>query len=355
MRVFTLLCTTVVVACFNPTISYGQGTEQQHRSDEQSEPYHKHHDTRHGHDHFYPDRGAIVRDLPRGTIGTSYAGVSYRYHDGIWLEPRGPAFMVIAPPVGLVAPTLPLYSTVVTHGGESFLYVNDTYYRPRPDLNGYEVVNDPFEESAPAAPEALVGGQLPGAAPAATPPPPTALTGGAISAAIPAAAISTGVSAASIPATAVPAAATLGSAAAPATAQAETARISAQTASFPPPAATSMTVASAPASNLAAAAAPSATPYRPSAGTTAMPIPVPAGSTAASLAPEAPKGPKVFLYPKNGQTSDQQARDRYDCYRFAVAQSGYDPMHSTGAAGELQSDYERAQSACFEARGYASR
>jgi hypothetical protein len=63
------------------------------------------------------------------------------------------------------------------------------------------------------------------------------------------------------------------------------------------------------------------------------------------------------LYPKNGQTSDQQARDRYDCYRFAVAQSGFDPMRGTGAAsaGEQQSDYERAQSACFEARGYASR
>ena len=361
MRVFTLLCTTVVVACLNPTISYGQGTEQ-HRSDEpsQSEPYHKHHDTRHGHDHFYPDRGAIVRDLPRGTIGTSYAGVSYRYHDGIWLEPRGPAFMVIAPPVGLVAPTLPLYSTVVTHGGETFLYVNDTYYRPRPDLSGYEVVNDPFEESAPAAPEALVGGQLPGApATPPPPPPPTALTGGAISASIPAAAISTGVPAA---------AATLGAASAPATAQAETARISAQAASFPPPAATSMTVASAPASNLASAVTPSAaatlsaTPYRPSAGATAVPIPVPAGSTATgsvtaplALAPETPKGPKVFLYPKNGQTSDQQARDRYDCYRFAVTQSGFDPMRSTGATGELQSDYERAQSACFEARGYSSR
>src|SRR5262249_48375642 len=67
-------------------------------AEQQTEPFHKHHDTRHGHDHYYPDRGAIVRDLPVGTIGTSYAGVSYRYHDGIWLEPRGPAYMVVAPP-----------------------------------------------------------------------------------------------------------------------------------------------------------------------------------------------------------------------------------------------------------------
>ena len=345
MRVFTLLCTTLAVACLNPTISYGQGTEQ-HRPDEQSEPYHKHHDTRHGHDHFYPDRGAIVRDLPRGTIGTSYAGVSYRYHDAIWLEPRGPAFMVIAPPVGLVAPTLPLYSTVVTHGGETFLYANDTYYRPRPDLSGYEVVNDPFEESAPAAPpEALVGGQLPGA-PAATQP--AALTGGAISAAV-------------VPSAAVLPLAGSGATAAPATAQAETGRVATQAASFPPPAG-SITSASAPATNLASGtatsgmAASAATPYAPStAGATAVPIPVPAGSTAGSVATGTPKGPKVFLYPKNGQTSDQQARDRYDCYRFAVTQSGFDPMRSTGATGELQSDYERAQSACFEARGYASR
>jgi hypothetical protein len=67
----------------------------------------------------------------------------------------------------------------------------------------------------------------------------------------------------------------------------------------------------------------------------------------------------VFLYPKNGQSSDQQAHDRYDCYRFAVAQSGFDPMRAWGtppaSAGEMQSDYDRAQSACFEARGYSSR
>jgi hypothetical protein len=172
MRVIGVLCTTLVVVGLNPTFAYGQGGEQ-HRAEEQAEPYHKHHDTRHGHDHFYPDRGSIVRDLPKGTIGLSYAGVSYRYHDGIWLEARGPAYMVVAPPIGLVAPTLPLYSTIVTHGGETFLYANDIYYRPRPDLGGYEVVNDPVGEPAEVTPEALVGGQLPSApmqTPAATPP-----------------------------------------------------------------------------------------------------------------------------------------------------------------------------------------
>jgi hypothetical protein len=57
---------------------------------------------------------------------------------------------------------------------------------------------------------------------------------------------------------------------------------------------------------------------------------------------------------------DQQARDRYECYRFAVAQTGFDPLRTAGTlAGaqyaERQSAYERAQAACFEGRGYSVR
>jgi hypothetical protein len=67
-------------------------------------------------------------------------------------------------------------------------------------------------------------------------------------------------------------------------------------------------------------------------------------------------GTKVFVYPRSGQTADQQARDRYECYRFAVAQTGFDPMHSTGAShAEPLSDYDRAQAACLEGRGYTVR
>jgi hypothetical protein len=347
MRVMTVLYTSLWLVCLDPITSFAQGGEQ-HRADEPAaEPYHKQHDTRHGHDHFYPDRGAIVRDLPKGAIGTSYAGVSYRYHDAIWLEPRGPAYMVVAPPIGLVAPTLPLYSTVVTHSGESLLYANETYYRPRPDLNGYEVINDPFSEpSAPAAPpDALVGGQLPptaqsaAAQPAASQPQPAVLAGGVI-----AGAGTSASTAASIPAAAAP------TIAGP-TAQAETARFTTQGAAAPAAAPGAFSTAGA---TTSAAAAPNTAlgGTAPAVGAAAI---VPLGAPAASTQ-SAPKGPKVFLYPKNGQTSDQQARDRYDCYRFAIAQSGFDPMRSTPTtSGEAQSDYERAQSACFEARGYSSR
>jgi hypothetical protein len=312
------LFAAVLLSCLNPTYSSAQSGGQ-HRSEEQPESYHKHHDTRHGHDHLYPDRGAIVRDLPRGTIGINYDDVSYRYHDGIWLESRGPAFMVVAPPIGIVVPTLPTFSTVLAQGGETYLYANETYYRPRPDLGGYEVVNEPAERLPQTGPDALVGGQLPGAAPA---------LGTPSKSVAPSAMIVTGTT--------------------PAAGSAATPPVSAQAATVP---------------NVAQAVTP---PQPASAATntvsmTAAPVPVtlPAGS--GSGPPSAPpKGPKVFLYPKNGQTPDQQARDRYECHLFAVAQSGFDPTRSSGAASpaagnEPQSDYERAQGACFEARGYVSR
>jgi hypothetical protein len=58
--------------------------------------------------------------------------------------------------------------------------------------------------------------------------------------------------------------------------------------------------------------------------------------------------------PRNGQSLDQQARDQYDCYRFGVTQTGFDPMNgSASAAGKAsQADFDRARAACFEGRGY---
>ena len=68
----------------------------------------------------------------------------------------------------------------------------------------------------------------------------------------------------------------------------------------------------------------------------------------------------MFIYPRNGQSADQQAHDRYDCYRFAVTQSGFDPMRSGGTGQQTwrlgsQLDYDRAQAACLEGRGYTIR
>jgi hypothetical protein len=34
---------------------------------------------------------------------------------------------------------------------------------------------------------------------------------------------------------------------------------------------------------------------------------------------------KVYFYPSQGQSAEQQQRDRYECYLWAVKQSGFDP------------------------------
>jgi Family of unknown function (DUF6515) len=64
-----------------------------------------------------------------------------------------------------------------------------------------------------------------------------------------------------------------------------------------------------------------------------------------------------FIYPKNGQPDEQQAKDRYECHRWAATQTGFDRAQPSGGvppqlASQKRSDYRRAMSACLEARGY---
>jgi hypothetical protein len=63
---------------------------------------------------------------------------------------------------------------------------------------------------------------------------------------------------------------------------------------------------------------------------------------------------EVYAYPKNGQTDEQQATDRYECHRWAVAQSGFDPTHASQASGNT-ADYRRAMAACLDGRGYSAK
>jgi uncharacterized protein DUF6515 len=66
----------------------------------------------------------------------------------------------------------------------------------------------------------------------------------------------------------------------------------------------------------------------------------------------------LFIYPKNGQSEEQQSKDRYECHSWASSQSGFDPTQPLGGVDESQAsakraDYQRAQTACLEARGYS--
>jgi hypothetical protein len=253
-----------------------QASTQAWSSEEQIDPRHKHEDARHNHNHVYPDRGTVVRTLPATANVVNYGGQSYWFADGVWFEPRGAAYTVIEPPIGLVVASLPSFATAVSGSAGLYFYANDTYYRPRPDLGGYEVVNDPVD-SAPA------GSYAPSqAAPlysATAAPPPGAL-------------------------------------AVPASAAAMTAAVPAMAAAQP---------------TMAAPAAAGQFSSRP---------------------PQ-----MVALSPNNGQTPEQQARDRYDCYRLALGQTGYDPLHPKGGmptaqSSEQQDAYDRVRTSCLQGRGY---
>lgn len=70
-------------------------------------------------------------------------------------------------------------------------------------------------------------------------------------------------------------------------------------------------------------------------------------------------GGRMYIYPRQAQTAQQQATDEYECHRWAVSQSGFDPSAAAtatlGSAQARRGDYQRAQSACLEGRGYTVR
>jgi hypothetical protein len=73
------------------------------------------------------------------------------------------------------------------------------------------------------------------------------------------------------------------------------------------------------------------------------------------------QSPNLIAYPKNGQTTEQQATDKAQCGAWAAAQSGFDPTQAAATQGTAagsttkRSDYMRAQAACLDGRGYSVR
>ena len=74
-------------------------------------------------------------------------------------------------------------------------------------------------------------------------------------------------------------------------------------------------------------------------------------------------GTDLFAYPKNGQGTEQQARDRQECRDWAASQMGSSAMTTGAAPGAAPPSATvapanseanlRAQVACLEGRGYS--
>jgi hypothetical protein len=63
---------------------------------------------------------------------------------------------------------------------------------------------------------------------------------------------------------------------------------------------------------------------------------------------------EIYAYPKSGQSDEQQATDRYECHKWAAAQSGFDPTRGSQPSGNV-ADYRRAMTACLDGRGYSAK
>lgn len=68
----------------------------------------------------------------------------------------------------------------------------------------------------------------------------------------------------------------------------------------------------------------------------------------------------LYVYPRQGQSAEQQARDRYECHRWAADQTRFDPTQPDAGLSPAEirthrADYFRATTACLEARGYSVR
>jgi hypothetical protein len=91
-----------------------------------------------------------------------------------------------------------------------------------------------------------------------------------------------------------------------------------------------------------------------------------AGSQAPPSTSQAPPpsgqgaGGRMFIYPRQSQSEEQQNKDFDACHSWAVNQTGFDPSKPPDGGPDAQavqksSDYLRAISACLDARGYTLR
>jgi hypothetical protein len=65
----------------------------------------------------------------------------------------------------------------------------------------------------------------------------------------------------------------------------------------------------------------------------------------------------LFAYPKAGQSTDQQVRDRAECHKWVVEQTGFDPEQPSHDGPKdwaaKRDSYLRAEAACLTARNYS--
>jgi hypothetical protein len=79
----------------------------------------------------------------------------------------------------------------------------------------------------------------------------------------------------------------------------------------------------------------------------AAPAPPPTPATPPATVAQA-RSSQLFIYPRQGQSAEQQTRDRGECNSWAAGQTG----HDANSGASTDPDYQRALGACLDGRGY---
>lgn len=75
--------------------------------------------------------GAAIATAPPYGYRTVYArNTPYAYYGGVYYQPAATGYVVVAPPVGVIVPTLPPGSTAVVVNGVSCFQFEGSYYQP---------------------------------------------------------------------------------------------------------------------------------------------------------------------------------------------------------------------------------
>jgi uncharacterized protein DUF6515 len=100
-------------------------------------------DSRHDHDHYYPQIGSVFGELPRQYQVIPDPEGDLYFADGVWYRAESPGrYVVVAPEIGISVPALPAHYTTVMMDGVPYYYANNTYYLESP--SGY-LVADPAD------------------------------------------------------------------------------------------------------------------------------------------------------------------------------------------------------------------
>jgi Family of unknown function (DUF6515) len=150
VRVLCLAAAFATAAAHGQSPEHPQGQVHSERPVQaQPVPHYSQPTVRLNHSHYYPPHGTAVNTPPSAPVIVNHPSGRYYYSGGVWYAPRGPSYVVVAAPVGVFVPVLPVYYTTLWVGGAPYYYANDTYYNWNPAQNSYEVVSPPTGQDAP--------------------------------------------------------------------------------------------------------------------------------------------------------------------------------------------------------------